>query len=104
MDKIQKRALVNSLATTVYIILVAGFMYYGSTIKLGRVNTFLAPVALLSLFVTSASITGYLIFGKPVQMYIDGKKKDALKLVTYTLGFFSATTIVALVILVLFTR
>jgi hypothetical protein len=104
MDKIQKCALINSLATTAYIILVASFMYYGSSVKIGRVNTFLAPIALLSLFVCSASITGYLIFGKPVQMYIDGKKKDALKLLTYTLGFFSATTLILVTILVLFTR
>ena len=102
--KIQKTAFLNALATTLYIIAVASFMYYGSTVKLGRVNTILAPIALLLLFVFSASLTGYLIFGKPAQMYIDGKKKEALSLLTYTLIFFSIITFIAIFLLITFTR
>ena len=102
--KIQKTALFNALATTLYITGVASFMYYGSTVKLGRVNTILAPIALLLLFVFSAALTGYLIFGKPAQMYVDGKKKEALSLLTYTLIFFSIITFVALLLLIVFTR
>lgn len=104
MNKIRKTALLNALLTTLYIILVGGFMYYSSTIKIGRENTFLVPVALLLLFVCSAALTGFLIFGKPAQMYVDGKKKEALSLLFNTLGIFSIITFFALVLLLLFTR
>ena len=104
MSKIDKLALRNAVFTAVYIVAVACFMNYGSQLKLGRVNTVLAPIALLMLFVTSAAITGYLIFGKPAQIYIDGKKKEAISLMTHTLVYFSAITCVAIVLLLIFTR
>lgn len=67
-------------------------MYYGGQIKLGRANTFLIPVTLLLLFVFSAALTGFLIFGKPAQMYVDGKGKEALSLLFNTLGIFFIIT------------
>src|SRR3972149_12222878 len=98
MKDIKKTALINALATTAYIIAVGSFMYYGSIVKLGRANTFLIPVTLLLLFVFSAALTGFLIFGKPAQMYVDGKKKEALSLLSYTLGIFSVITFLSLVL------
>ena len=79
-------------------------MYYGASIKIGKSNTILVPITLLMLFVMSASITGFLIFGKPVQVYLDGKKKEALSLLMQTLVFFSIITFSAIILLVTFTR
>jgi hypothetical protein len=104
MNDIRVRAFINSLLTSLYIVAVGLFFYYGARIRLGQSNSFLAPIALLFLFVFSASITSYLMFGKPAQLYVDGKKKEALSLVTYTLGFFCAFTLVALSFLILLTR
>jgi len=104
VNKILKLAIINSIATAAYIILVACFMYFGTMVKLGRVNTILAPIALLMLFVFSAALTGFLIFGKPALMYIDGKKKEAVALLGYTLIILSGTTLVSLALLVIFTR
>lgn len=104
MNDIWKKAIFNAFTTALYIIAVGSFMYYGSLIKLGRTNTMFVPIALLLLFVFSAAITGFLIFGKPAQMYVDGKKKEALSLLTYTLIFFSIITFIAIVLLIAFTR
>lgn len=104
VNKIWKTAIINSLATAAYVTAVACFMYFGTTIKLGRVNTILAPIALLLLLVFSAALTGFLIFGKPAELYVDGKKKEALTLLTYTLIIFSVITLVALASLIIFTR
>ena len=103
MNKTWKRAIVNSVVTTVYIIGVALFLYFGAMMKFGR-NSFLAPIALLLLFVFSAALTGFLIFGKPAELYVDGKKKEALSLLTYTLIILSAVTFLALALLTIFTR
>jgi hypothetical protein len=104
MKEIKKKAFVNSLLTSIYIAAVGLFLYYGALIKLGRVNSFLAPITLLLLFVFSAALTGFLLLGKPAQMYIDGKKKEALSLITYTLGFFFAFTLIALLLLIFLSR
>ena len=104
MKGIKKTALVNALLTALYVAGVGSFMYLGSLIKIGQSRSFLVPITLLLLLVMSASITGFLIFGKPAQMYIDGKKKEALSLLTQTLVFFSAITFLAIILLVTFTR
>lgn len=104
MNKIKLTALINAVATALYIISVGFFFYYGTLVKIGRVNTILAPITMLMLFVFSAALTGFLIFGKPALMYIDGKKKEALALLSYTLTFFSIITLAAITLLVTFTR
>jgi hypothetical protein len=81
MSKILKVALMNAVGTALYITAVGVFMYYGTQVKIGRANAFLAPIAMLCLFVFSAALTGSLIFGKPALLYMDGKKKDALSLI-----------------------
>lgn len=43
------------------------------------------------------------MLGKPAQMYVDGKKKEALSLLTYTLGYFFVITIAAITLLVVLT-
>lgn len=104
MDKLKKRGFINATATALYVIAIASFMYYGSLIKLGRANIILVPITMLLLFVSSAALTGFLIFGKPVQLYVDGKKKEALSIFTYTLVSFFAITFVFLILLITFTR
>ena len=43
-------------------------------------NKILAPLTFLLLFVLSASVSGALVLGKPVMMYLEGKKKEAVQL------------------------
>ena len=103
MNKIWKSALINSIATTAYVIAVACFLFFGTMNKLGQ-NSVFTPIAFLLLFVFSAALTGFLIFGKPAQLYVDGKKKEALSLLTYTLIIFSLITFASLIILIVFSR
>ena len=93
-NTILKYALLNALGTAFYIVLVASFFFYGLK-RLGPGETVLIPMAMLMLLVLSASLTGALIFGRPVMWYVDGKKKEALSLLGYTLGFFLVITLVA---------
>lgn len=70
----------------VYIFLVALFMsnvtqYFGNT------PGFLGFVVFLMLFVFSAAISGALILGKPLLLYLEGQKKEALELFGFILGW-----------------
>ena len=100
MKKILKYALANALGTAAYVILVATFMFIGEQGKFGMAKTVFIPIAMLMLFVFSAAFTGTLMFGRPVMWYIDGKKKEALSLLAYTLVIFFIITFIVLVLLV----
>jgi hypothetical protein len=43
------------------------------------------PAAMLLLLVLSAAITGLLVFGKPIMLYVNNYRKEAVNLLLYTL-------------------
>jgi hypothetical protein len=49
-------------------------------------------------FVISAAIMGTLVLGKPAMLYMDGHKKDALKLFGITLGWMFIFVVVAVLL------
>ena len=93
--EIIKTAAINSFLTASYIVFVGG------QARIGIDNKFLAPIAMLLLFVTSAGITSWLIFGKPALLYMSGKKNEAVSLLSYTLIFMFVTTVFVLLLLTL---
>ena len=95
-----KNPLINSLSATAYIVLVSLVLTYVPKL-VGPMNSVIGPVAMLSLFVLSAAVMGYLFVFQPIQMYLDGDKKPAIKLSLQTLAFFAVITIVIFVFLVL---
>src|SRR3989344_6774076 len=95
-----KNPFVNALLAIVYITVVASIMYYGPQIS-GPVDGIIAPVAVLSLLVLSASVMGYLFFYNPVRMYLDGSKEDAVKLFLKTIGVFACITVLIFIALFL---
>jgi len=102
MNKILKTAIFDSLATAAYIVAISTFLFYAGQAKIGQNNNFLVPMVMLFLLVFSAALTGFLIFGKPALLYLDGKKKEALTLLTCTLGLFFVITVLSIVILIIF--
>lgn len=58
----------------------------------------IAPIAFLLLFVISAAISGALILGRPVMLYLDGKKKDALLLFGFILLWLILFLVIAFLI------
>lgn len=99
-----KAGLMNALATALYVAAVGTFMYYGATVKIGQNSHYLAPIAMLMLFVFSAALTGYLVFGKPALLYLDGKKKEAVTLLSYTLVYMFVLTVIAIASLIFIGR
>lgn len=54
---------------------------------------------MISLFTLSAAVMGYLFFSQPLQMYLDGSKKSAVKLFLQTIVSFAVLTILAFAVL-----
>lgn len=82
-----KTAVVNAVATAVYITLIANFLARIETIfgDIGPGKEPLIAMFMLTLFVVSAAITGFAVLGRPVMWYLDGKKKEAVALLTATI-------------------
>jgi hypothetical protein len=99
MDKIIKRAFIDSVGTAAYIILVVSFIF-SLQIFSSKEDNIIIPIAMLLLFVCSAAITGFLVFGKPVMLYMDGKKKEAVSLLVYTIVILFLITLIFFIFLI----
>lgn len=97
----KKSAFVNALGTLAYIMVVATIMQNGDRL-FGEMDNFLGPIAFLLLFVLSAIVVGSLVLGKPLTLYLDGKKKEAVQLflstATWLAGFTAIALLVALIL------
>lgn len=89
---------VHALLATGYISLVVLCMHYAPKM-LGESDSILVPVAMLSLFVLSAAIMGYLFLLQPAQLYLDGRKQEAVSFFLKTVGFFAGITVFVFILL-----
>lgn len=90
-------SLINGLAVVAYVSLIAWLFSTGERV-FGKMSTFWGPFALLLLLVLSAAIVGYLVFGRPIILYLENQKKSALRLLAYTIGWLFLTTIIVLIV------
>jgi len=82
-----KNPFINALAGLLYISLVATLMFYGIADKFD--NTILIPITMLSLFVFSAAMMGYIFLFTPLQLFLEGQKKESVDLFLKTLAAFA---------------
>lgn len=92
--------LVNSTLALGYIVTIGALMNFLTQTQSHKPDTFLAPIAVLSLFTLSAALMAYLFLYQPVMLYIDGKKKQAASLFTKTILSFAVMTALIVVLLV----
>ena len=86
----------NAVGVAVYVIGVSFILRNGEKI-FGKMDNFLGPVAFLLLFVLSAAITGILVFGRPVLLYFENRKAEALTMFFYTIVWLFLITLVVLI-------
>ena len=94
-----KNPIVNALSALGYIILVVSVMNFIMKTQGDKPDTAFAPVVFLSLLTLSVAMMAYLFFYQPLQLFIEGKKKEAVSLFIRTVGAFAALTTVALILL-----
>lgn len=77
MKTIYKISLLHSTLAVIHIVLVGLFMNNAEKI-FGPTDSVISGTVFLILFTLSAVVVGGLIVGRPVMLYIDGKKKEAV--------------------------
>lgn len=93
----KKTGFVSALGTLVYIMVVAAIMQNGDRL-FGEMDNFLGPISFLLLFTLSAIVVGGLVLGKPLMLYLDGKKREAVSLFLAIAAWLAGFTITALII------
>lgn len=91
-----KISFLNALGTIAYIVGIVLIMF--NVVDKSADDTIFAPMLALMLLVLSAAITGGLVLGRPVMLYLSDQKNEAIKLFVYTVGWLAVGTMAALVI------
>lgn len=96
-----KNPFLNSIFAIIYIFIVVGIFSLMEQVQKNEPDTILAPLLVLSLLTLSVVVMAYLFFYKPLQLFIENKKKEALDYFSNTLVGFAIITVI--IVLVLFT-
>lgn len=95
-----KKQFLHALGAALYIVLIVSVMFSLSSFVPKEDNIFM-PITMLSLFVLSVAVMGFLFLSEPIRLYIEGQKKEAISFFSKTVGFF-ACFVVVFIILVFF--
>jgi hypothetical protein len=94
-----KNPIINALSASAYIIFVVSVMTFVTQPLKNKPDTFFAPITFLFVLTLSVAVMAYLFFYQPLQLFIEGKKKEAVNLFVKTVGVFAALTAVVLILL-----
>jgi len=81
-----KKSFISATGTFLYIAAVSLFMTKAENF-FPEEDGILIPIFMLLLFIVSATVTGLLVLYKPIQYYVEGKRKDAVILILSTVGW-----------------
>ena len=88
-----KSPYLNALLAGLYII---GIVFLINTLAEPNTpdnETLLVPMMMLSLFVLSAAVMGFLFVAEPLTLYLDGKREEAVKFFLTTVASFALITV-----------
>jgi hypothetical protein len=92
-----RNPILNALAASLYIVVIGLMMFYGPRMA-GRGNTpsVIVPIAVISLFTLSAAVMGYVFLYQPLQLFLEGDKRNAVSLFLRTVAVFAGITLLLL--------
>jgi hypothetical protein len=93
-----KRSFLYCIGAGIYIVAVAALMQNAEKI-FGKVDSIVSVTAFLLLFSLSVFVVGGLLAAKPIMLYIDGKKKEAVSWLISSAGWMLLFFAIALLIL-----
>jgi len=98
-----KNPLLNGLAAVAYIAGLMTLIFYGPVLfgllnlNLALVPEIFAGITMVSLFVFSAAVMGYIFLYQPILLILAGEKKEGTKLFLQTAGAFAVCAAVFII-------
>ncbi len=94
-----KKPFLHALIAVLYIVSLV--LIVNLTSKIPPKETIIIPMAMLSLFVLSVAVMGFLFLSEPLQLLIEKKKQEAIIFFTKTVGFFALFAIILGILILL---
>lgn len=93
-----KNPILNAIGASGYIFLIVSVMSFVGKTQRNKPDTLLAPIVMLSVLTLSVAVMAFLFFYQPLQLYIGGKKKEAVTFFGTTVGVFAIITSVIIIL------
>ncbi|HLC44534.1 MAG: hypothetical protein A2722_01455 [Candidatus Doudnabacteria bacterium RIFCSPHIGHO2_01_FULL_50_11] len=87
----------QALAAAIYVAAVGTLLFHSNEI-FGQLQTPLGPIAFLMLFSLSAAIMALLLAGRPIYLYLEGRKRESIQTALMNVGFFFLITFIFLLL------
>jgi len=94
-----KKPIFNAFGASAYIFFVVAVMNYLTYPLRNKPDTYLAPITVLFVLTLSVTVMAYLFFYQPTQLFIGGKRQEAIRFFIATVGNFAILTFVVLTLL-----
>lgn len=94
-SKLTLLAFYHAAGIVIYVALIATILQNGEKI-FGQMDKALGTITFLMLFVLSAAVTGALVLARPILLYLDGLKREAIKNFVLTVSWLFAFIIIFL--------
>jgi len=85
-------AILDAVGVLAYVAIVAWVMTNGNA-WFGQVKGVGGPIAILMLLVLSAAVVGMLVFGRPILVFLDGRKREAVMMAITTVASIAVLTL-----------
>ncbi|OGJ08698.1 hypothetical protein A3I95_01110 [Candidatus Nomurabacteria bacterium RIFCSPLOWO2_02_FULL_44_12] len=96
-----KKPFLHALGAVLYIVFIVLVAQGVGTLLKNQNDTIIIPMTMLSLFVLSAAIMGYLFLSEPLQLFLENKKQEAVTFFAKTVGIFACFVAVFTILLFL---
>jgi hypothetical protein len=84
-----KKPFLHALGAAIFIVFIVLIMNLANLLLKSQMGTILIPMTMLSMFVLSAAVMGYLFLSEPVSLLVANRKKEAVVFFAKTVGFFA---------------
>jgi uncharacterized membrane-anchored protein len=84
-----KKPFLHAFAAALYVAGIVGLITFFSTFLKNKPDTVVIPMTMLSLFVLSAAVMGYLFLSESIYLLMENKKKEATSFFFKVVGFFA---------------
>lgn len=96
-----KKPFLHALAAALYIVVIVLVIQSTNYFFKEQVETIVIPMTMLSLFVLSAAVMGFLFLSEPLQLLMENKKKEAISFFAKVVGFFACFVVFFAILLFL---
>lgn len=97
-----KKPLLHAFGAALYIVFIVSITFTVGQLLKEQNDTILAPMTMLSLFVLSAAVMGYLFISEPLYLLVENKKKEAITFFAKTVGFFACFVVIFAIVLFIY--